>query len=249
MFFVSSYRFTPWVRTENMKLHNPEESKMKKQLLFLVCFINATLLSIETRDFPPIILTDPKLKLVDGFSWAMDGKQYKKTMKFRLQLNQRRFGEKTQHGLVGIYTFEGTKYSLQMLIELEEKYSKNSTSADQKRLNALQELLHNTIIEEFVELSQPFLADARGAKKDMMALITEWSIKAARKDSHLLEWGASKEGEETQVVRTKIKTIKEFDQFCCDLVYFLETLMRSCPIATEQFKELLKQEQAQVQKQ
>jgi hypothetical protein len=199
-------------------------------------------LSAATRDFPAITLTDPKLKLVDGFSWAMDGKQYKKTMKFRLNLNQRRFGEKTTSGLIGLYTFESIKYSLQELIELEQQLMRSNSIADQKRLQELSAFLR-TAIEEFIELSQPFLADARGAKKDMMALISEWATKAHRQSSYLLDWGASKEGEETQVVRTKIKTIQDFDQFLSDLVYFVETLMRSCPIATQQFKEILKQEQ------
>jgi len=212
-------------------------------LLFILLSINGS--HAETRDFPAITLTDPKLKLVDGYSWGMDGKQFKKTMKFRLNMNQYRFGEKTDHGLVGLFTFEGNKHSLQTLIELEEELMRSNSITDQKRLKALHEYLIKVIIEEFIELSQPFLADARGAKKDMMALITEWATKAHRKSSYLLDWGASKEGEETQVVRTKIKTVAEFDQFCADLVYFLESLMRSCKIATEQFKDMLKKEQAQ----
>ncbi len=201
--------------------------------------------AVDMRDFPAIILTDPKLKLVDGFSWAMDGKQYKKTMKFRLQLKQYRFGEKTNDGLIGLYTFENQKYCLQTLMLLEEELTKNQTAENQKQLQALIKFLKEYIIEHFIDLSQPFLADARGAKKDMMALIVEWSIKAHRPDSYLLAWGASKEGEETQVIRTHIQTVHDFDQFCADLVYFLETLMRSCPIATQQFKELIKKEQAQ----
>lgn len=213
--------------------------------LIILLSINAT--HTQTRDFPAITLTDPKLKLVDGYSWAMDGKQFKKTMKFRLNMNQYRFGEKTEQGLVGLFTFEGEKHSLATLIELEEELMHSNSTSDQRRLKALHEYLIKMIIEEFVELSQPFLADARGAKKDMMALINEWATKAHRKSSYLLDWGASKEGEETQVVRTKIKSVKEFDQFCSDLVYFLETLMRSCPIATQQFKEILKKEQAQAQ--
>ena len=52
-------------------------------------------------------------------------------------------------------------------------------------------------------------------------------------------WGASKEGHESDVVRNQAKTIQEFDQFCADLVYFLESLMRSCKVATQQYKEHL----------
>ncbi len=215
--------------------------------LFAGILIISSLMHADSRDFPPITLTDPKLKLVDGFSWAMDGKQYKKTMKFRMQLNQRRFGEKTSQGLIGFYLFEDTKYSLAGLIELENILSASNNISDQIRLKKLYEFLKAYIVEEFIALSQPFLADARGAKKDMMALITEWANKTSRKDSYLLAWGASKEGEETMVVRTKIQYVRDLEQFFADLVYFLETLMRSCPIATAQFKELLKKDQQAAQ--
>ena len=221
---------------------------MKRIIIFFIILMNLKSFATELRDFPSIILTDPKLKFVDGFSWAMDGKQYKKTMKFRLQLNQRRLGEKKETGLIGLYVFEEIHYSLKELTKLEEQLLGNNDLMEQNRLAALEAYLKDHIIEEFVDLSQPFLQDARGAKKDMMALIIEWAHKANRKDSYLLDWGASKEGEETQVVRTKIHSIAAFEQFCADLVYFLETLMRSCPIATQQFKELLKKEQAAVQK-
>ena len=220
---------------------------MKYSLVLLVILQSIQIQSSDTRDFPAIILTDPKLKLVDG--WIMDGNQFKKDMQFRLKLNQRRFGEKTPTGMVGFYEFENTKHSLQSLIALENELVITNTPLAQKRLQNLYTFLISVIIEEFITLSAPFLADARGAKKDIFALILEWANKAQRHSSKLLDWGASKEGEETQVVRTKIKTIADFEQFCADLVYFLESLMRSCPIATAQFKELLKQEQAHLQAQ
>ena len=220
---------------------------MKYSLLLLIILQSIQIQSTDTRDFPAIILTDPKLKLVDG--WIMDGNQFKKNMKFRLELNKRRFGEKTPAGIVGFYEFENAKHSLQSLIALENELVIANTPLAQKQLQNLHAFLKSVIIEEFVTLSAPFLADARGAKKDIFDLILEWAHKAQRQGSNLLDWGASKEGEETQVVRTKIKTIAEFEQFYADLVYFLESLMRSCPVATAQFKELLKKEQAHLQAQ
>ena len=112
---------------------------------------------------------------------AMSGKQFGKTMQFRLNLNKRRLGEKTSAGLVGFYTFEDKKYSLKSLIELEEKLSKSNSAADQKLLAELR-LFLKFVMTEFIELSQPFLVDARGTKSQMMILITEWATKANRKD-------------------------------------------------------------------
>lgn len=222
---------------------------MKVALISLLSVSYAALIVAgSTRDYPPIVLTSPKLKLVDGKSWAMDGKQFKKTMKFRLDVNKRRFGEKVgPNEFIGFYEFAEKKYSLAQLIELEETLMASNSVEDQKTYAALKPFLR-TIMEEFIKLSQPFLEDARGAKAEMLALITEWAGKAHRTGSYLLAWGRSKEGEESEVIYTNIKTFSEFDQFLTDLVYFLETLMRSCPIATEQFKELLKKEQEHAHK-
>ncbi len=221
---------------------------MKKLVLLFILFTGSALkCDIATRDYPPIILTSPKLKLVDGKSWAMDGRQFKKTMKFRLDVNKRRFGEKIANNeFVGFYIFEDEKYSLAQLIELEEQLMASNSISDREKHARLRPLLR-AIMEEFIKLSQPFLEDARGAKAEMLALITEWATKAHRLESYLLAWGRSREGEEAEVIYTNIKTFAAFDQFLTDLVYFLETLMRSCPIATQQFKDLLKKEQEQAQ--
>lgn len=101
--------------------------------------------------------------------------------------------------------------------------------------------LQQIIVSDFLKLSEPFLADATGRKAIIMELMKEWAEKSGRTHSLLLAWGASREGHESDVVRNQAKTIEEFDQFCADLVYYLETLMRSCKIATQQYKEYLKQ--------
>ena len=82
----------------------------------------------------------------------------------------------------------------------------------------------------------------------MLVLIGEWSQKAHRTDSHLLEWANVKEGNESNAICTKLTTYYLFDQFVEDLIYFLETLFRSCPKACAQFKEMMeKQKDRQAQ--
>ena len=216
-------------------------------MLIFTLFTSPALIADSSRDYRPIILTSHKLKLIDGTSWGMNGKKFKKSMKFRLDLNKRRFGEKVANNeVIGFYTFENQKYTLQELIELEERLSRANSTNELLRHATLRSFLKTTL-EEFIELSKPFLEDARGAKPEMLALITEWATKTNRLESHLVAWGRSSEGKEAEVIHTQVTSFAGFDQLLSDLVYFLETLMRSCPIATQQFKDLLKKEQDQAQ--
>lgn len=199
--------------------------------------------TISANEFPPLTLEADILEIVDDFPLGVNPDTVGMIMKLRRDLNKRRFGTKSPSGLEGFYTFEGKKWTLQMLIELEVKLSRSNSAADQRRLASLNEFFQK-IKEEFIDLVKPFLADARGAKGQMVILITEWSVKASRQDSQLLNWSHTKEGDETNAVYSKILTIKAFDQFCADLLYFLETLLRSCPKACAHFKQIMEQKQS-----
>ena len=127
------------------------------------------------------------------------------------------------------------------LVNLEAQLAKSNSTAHQKEREALHKLLPS-VINDFLDLTKPFLADARGAKGQMIVLIGEWAQKAHRKDSHLLEWANVKEGKESNAISTKLTTFFLFDQFVEDLIYFLETLLRSCPKACAQFKEMMEKQ-------
>lgn len=217
---------------------------MNKYVLALAL---VTPVAIRANDFPPLVLEAEILELVDDFPLGVNPDTVGMIMKLRLDINKRRFGAKSANGLTGFYTFEGKKWTLQSLIELEEKLMRSNSSEDQKRLAAVKQLLQS-VKEEFIELVKPFLADARGAKAQMVVLITEWSVKAHRQDSHLLHWSHTKEGDETSAVYSKLTTFKTFDQFCCDLIYFMETLLRSCPKACAHFKQIMEQKQQNAHK-
>lgn len=218
---------------------------MKKAVVVLIIFLISLNLN-ATTEFPPLTLEAEILEIVDDFPLGVNPDTVGMIMKLRRDLNKRRFGNKTSAGVEGFYTFEGKKWTLQNLIELEAQLTKSNSSADQKRLANLKELFQK-IKEEFIELVKPFLADARGAKGQMIILINEWAGKANRHDSQLLNWSTTKDGEETTAVYSKILTIKMFDMFVSDLLYFLETLLRSCPKACAHFKQIMEQKQQQQQ--
>ena len=219
---------------------------MKKLLLSLVI---VTACQLKANDLPPITLEAEILAFVDGFPLGIDANKVGSIMRLRLELNKRRFG-KTSAGIIGFYTFEGKKYTLQELAELEDQLMRSNSATDQKRLEALHAYLEE-MKSEFIELVKPLLLDARGAKSQMVILISEWSQKAHRHGSLLLEWATTKEGDEAVLsnpVYRRILTLKTFDQFCHDLTYFLETLLRNCPKACAQFKAMMEQKQQQQQK-
>ncbi len=212
-----------------------------KHILLLALVVSGSLLgATPTRDFPPVYIKGPKIgvgsasiytiEMIDGNMF--NGGKFANTMKLRTNLNERRFGIKTNQGLIGYYLYNDNKHSLSSLITIEK-------NAKDLRAQEMYNFLQQVIVPDFLKLTEPFLVDATGAKPAMMSLIKEWAEKSGRSNSLLLAWGASKEGHESDVVRNQAKTIEEFDLFCADLVYFLESLMRSCKVATQQYKEHL----------
>lgn len=197
---------------------------------------------LHANEFPPLVLEAEILEIVDDFPLGVNPDTVGMIMKLRRDINKRRFGTKNAAGITGFYTFEGKLHTLASLIEVEDHLMRSNSIHDKKRLEDLKKFF-GTIKDEFIELVKPFLADARGAKGQMVILITEWSVKAHRSDSQLLNWSTTKEGEETSAVYDKITSIKAFDQFCADLLYFLETLLRSCPKACAHFKQIMEQKQ------
>lgn len=211
-------------------------------------FVLLTLLaSTINAEHTPLTLTAEILGVIDGFALGVNGNTVGMIMRLRLDLNKRRFGKTSSSTIAPMFEFEGKKYTLAQLVDLEDTLLRSNSSTDQKRLAGLRPVL-TTIINDFVELTKPFLADARGAKGQMIVLIGEWAHKAHRLDSHLLEWANVKEGEESGAIYQKINTLKLFDQFVDDLLYFLETLLRSCPKACAQFKEMMEQKQKESSK-
>lgn len=214
-------------------------------LLLLAGTLNA---SEEKAPSQVIVLENEVLHIVDGNALAINGTTIGMMLHLRSEVSKRRFGAKGADGkLVGMYTFAGQKHTMQSLIELESEYTANPTAENQKKAAELHDFFQNTIKDEFIALMSPFLDDARGAKPQMVKLITEWATKANRLSSQLLAWSHTKEGSETVAVKENIKTIKAFEIFCVDLVNFLESLMRSCPRACQQFKDILEQKQKEKQ--
>lgn len=187
----------------------------------------------ETRadGLAALTLESELVKFVDGKSGlGIDGQTFGMLMKLRITLKSMQLGIKQTDGsLVGYYTYQDKKYTTKDFIALEAAGTKTSTEL-------------NTALNDFNKKVQPLLEMSRGAKQNMVDLISEWAKLAKRPHTQLLNWAHTPEGQEQKELAMRITSFTEYDNFISDLIYFLETLMRSCPKAHHQFKELIKQQ-------
>lgn len=213
-----------------------------------------------------IILTSPLIPILDGL--FINATQVKMMLAVHKKIKDILYGEKNKAGVLeGRYTFEGQKHSVKSLLAIETPLetdyatqraalladpvkNQNEISVLDLAYNKTKHNLRTCLLEvkkEFEEKIAPFEKNARGAKDQMLYLMTESCQKHNRPDSGLLTWADTQEGNEMVYVRDHINTFYAFDQFCTDLLNFLEDLMRSCPKAWKQFKQQLdaaKQNQA-----
>lgn len=233
--------------------------------------IKLTLLAVLTLSshvvFPKesgIVLTSEIIHLVDGFQipWGIDANVIKLMLHLRREIKKIQFGEQTKNGLEGHYTFHDLHHSIRSLAILESKYEAeyyqklSEYNKDHNRYhqelqdlniwyNQIKQQLHVCLEiakKEFEQKIAPFSKNAQGGKDQMLILIEESCKKRNRTDCFLLKWAEVEEGNETKLMHEQINTFKGMDQFCTDLVNFLEDLMNSCKKAWAQFKKTMEKE-------
>ncbi|MCX5922713.1 MAG: hypothetical protein NTX86_05310 [Candidatus Dependentiae bacterium] len=236
---------------------------MKKLILSLtICGSLYTPCAQATKpqEHHEIILVSPIIDFIDGFSLGVNAKTIKLMLQVRREIKKIQFGEVTKKKeLKGLYLFDGEFHSVRTLAALESEYEaefyQKETTYTKNSVNNRQvledlEASYNRLKKEFgVCLKQakkdfegkvsPFTKNARGAKDQMLILITESCTKRNRQDCLLLKWADTDENNDMQFFNEQINSFKTFDQFCTDLTHFLEDLMRSCPKAWAQFKKLM----------
>lgn len=216
---------------------NLKSSVLLILMLGAITQLRGTISQDDTRGSsnPPLTLESPALEFVDGMHIGVDGQKYGVIMRLRQDLNRIRWGIKQGDGsYIGHYMYQGKPIQLADLVALESK------GIDVSSLLAAAK-------NEFNQKVQPLIAMGRGGKQHMVLLIQEWANKAKRSNSDLLVWAYTPEGQESQSMQKNITTFKQFEQFLDDLVYFLETMLRSCPKAYKQFKDMVDQKLQQQQ--
>jgi hypothetical protein len=241
---------------------------MKNKLyLILSALLILCLNGVSPAKDKNIVLTSEIINIIDGFPipWGIDANVIKLMLHVRREIKKIQFGDVAKDGKQqGHYTFKKTLNSVRTLAVLESKYeaeyyqklqeyNKNpekfhkEIDALNAEYNEIKKQLKESLDaakKEFDAKIAPFCANAKGGKEQMLILIEESCKKRNRTDCFILKWGEAEEGNETKLMHEQITTFKAFDQFCTDLVFFLEDLMGSCKKAWGQFKKLMDEEAA-----
>lgn len=138
-----------------------------------------------------------------------------------------------------------TSFSITSLVELQQKIKTHKNEFSKEEYEKITELLETCLIavkEYFAATVRPFMGQARGTKEQMLVIIDEWCNRSERTKSQLLKWAETPEGNEMKAFDHHITSFKELEEFCDDLVHFLEALIRSCPKGQQQFKQMLSEQ-------
>jgi len=213
-------------------------------------FFTLSLLQISQQAFSDqhILLCAPIIEFIDGKNIGINENVINLMLQVRGQIRKILFGKKLANGhFEGPFNFDGHMCSVRMLVTLEAKYDqeyqqkKVECTGDKKKLDELNQwykqlkqklhALFETAKQEFKSKVTPFAKNARGAKEQMIMLISESCTKRSRPDSLLLRWADTDEHTEMKFFDEQVMSFKELDQFCIDLANFLGDLMHSCPKA------------------
>lgn len=236
---------------------------MKKLLILtisLLIFSN----HVHAKD-EGIILDSDMIHFIDGKSFGVNAKTIKLMLQVRREMKRLLLGEQTKSGnLEGHYLFNESLHSIRSLATIESKYEAHFYQQEEslthdignhqrelanagQQYNELKHQLRALLLkvkQEFEAKLAPFAKSARGAKGQMLVLIAESCGKRHRPDSLLLKWADTAEGDEMKFFQDQIVSFRTLDQFCSDLVNFLEDLMHSCPKAMAEFKKLMDEQHA-----
>lgn len=130
------------------------------------------------------------------------------------------------------------KHFLNQVRETEGKPCKLLDFALKEKHNTLTDAdksLFSSVIHEFIEFSEAFLATLNPVKQGLAPLIHEFCEKRGRKNSMLLTWCSTEVGKEAAVFHANIKTYRAICELCLDLLNFTDELLESCPNATQAY--------------
>ncbi|MBI2774426.1 hypothetical protein HYX58_00240 [Candidatus Dependentiae bacterium] len=139
---------------------------------------------------------------------------------------------------IGIFNFRNSLYSIQELAALECTAHETNDKELQNDLES-----HLVIFRTgFIEVMRPMLTRLQGLpQRTAHELMKEWAELHNRHDSIIFEWCKHRSGNEEELFHNHIASFKSFDQFCSDVVSFLDDLIKSCPIGYQQYLDAIHQ--------
>jgi hypothetical protein len=225
----------------------------KKIVLFLLLnYLSGQyfLVHAQKNNTPDVIseaprpLNDPGLAILDGTGGAIDGKAIGGLIHNIHQLDAALNGKKTPNGKrIGSYLFERENYCIHDLARMEYKLRNKSNELSKKEKQKIETILRalmGQIKDEFVTLMEGFFEQINQSRSLTVALLEEWALLHDRSESFLLALSKQKEGGEIAFFKESVDSFMLLDQFCADLMSFLEDLVKSCPRAWKQYTNLIK---------
>ena len=181
----------------------------------------------------PITLESKVLQMVDGLSIGINATTIENITRFTRSILGILDGKHNEDGIkVGLYSFQGKKYSVRELVPIERQIHEQLAQSAIKKTE-LDSCL-NQIKADFVALSDEFKGVINGARSTMGILIEESCVKRGRTGSLLLIWAKTEEKNEKDLFTQHVKSVNDFNVFANDLLNFLGDLVRSCPKAMRQ---------------
>ncbi|MBT3827648.1 hypothetical protein HOL34_03065 [bacterium] len=126
---------------------------------------------------------------------------------------------------VGKYSYQGQLYTLEQLAHIEADLGFND------ELDAVR----SKIIDDFMEISQPFKEDIHAFKSIVLRIIDEWVIAQNLESSIIAEWCLVTMEEEVDYFRRRLSTMGELYQFVYDVTWFLRNFVGNCTGAVQNY--------------
>lgn len=196
----------------------------------------------------PIVLVSPIMNVIDGKSFAINGNVFGLILKSRKAVRDRLFGivadaSKSESATkkIGHYEFDGKKYNLVELVEIEKESLEKSKCGDlaaKAKLDALKNVL-NFAKEDFINITKEYLDSAKGMKGPLLIIIEEFHAKSGLGEFFLLDWGKTTDGGEMDSMKKNVKSLNDLKVLFIEMEGFLEAMARSCPKGKKLFVEMV----------
>jgi hypothetical protein len=138
----------------------------------------------------------------------------------------------------GKYWYKDKQYGSHQLAKIELQLEQEKDMLEKDIYTSEKAALHilwEQVISDFEHISEEFKPIIRETKHIMTALIKDSCAQRGRFDSLLLAWTAVPHNQENEMLRREGRTLVKFDQFCMDLLNFFGDMIRSCPLAKNNF--------------
>lgn len=201
-----------------------------------ICILVSSAISYNDMITGKVILSSKIIPAIDGKSFGLHGELLHALLQIRTRILNTLYGVAKGDKREGLYTFEGSHYTVEQLCSLET----SGQLVAKKRDAVLAK-----VKEDFTTQIRPFVELGRGFKPQMLLFIDE-SLTLHKRNHHtsvLFKWAETKDGDDDMwAFREYIRTFNNLDQFLFELLNFLDDLVSSCPKAKQQFIDSLKTE-------